>query len=93
MSDKAYANDAGEAELDPMFGQFPDVPGLPDIFVSVNECRTAWCTVLCCTRCEAASAGLPAASASATTLTAIGTLEAIKGTLVSLAYLQDTPRS
>jgi len=38
MSCEAYANDAGEAELDPMFGQFP-VP--PDIFVSLNECRTA----------------------------------------------------
>lgn len=44
MSGKAYANDAGEAELDPMFGQFPvvpDVPGLSDIFVSLTECRTA----------------------------------------------------
>jgi hypothetical protein len=38
MSGKAYANDAGEAELDPMFGQFAL---LPDIFVSLAECRTA----------------------------------------------------
>jgi hypothetical protein len=87
MSDKAYANDAGEAEFDPMFGQFAL---LPDMLVSLTECRTAWCTVLCCARCDAASAGLPAASANATTLTAIGTLEAIKGTLVSLACLQCT---
>jgi hypothetical protein len=90
VSCDCYAYDAGEVELDPMFGQ---LAVLTDISF-VECCTVLWCaTVFCCTRCVDANAGPLTASAKLSAAAAIGTLGAIKGILVSLAWCNPISRT